>query len=68
VSNGNRPTTYDDVQYQSGGRIIMIALDDSAAGRACVVLLQRGEVFYVLEVESGFADTVPKKRSGPCSV
>jgi predicted phage terminase large subunit-like protein len=51
-------TTYDDVQSQSGDRIIMswdIALSETESGdySACVVLLRRGEVFYVLEVVRG---------------
>src|SRR6266700_4520086 len=48
-------TPYDDVQSQSGDRIIMswdIALSETESGdySACVVLLRRGEVFYILEV------------------
>ena len=51
-------TTYDDVQYQRGDSIIMswdIALSETEAGdySACVVLLRRREVFYVLEVVRG---------------
>src|SRR2546430_3474157 len=51
-------TTYDDVQSQPGDRIIMswdIALSETETGdySACVVLLRRGEVFYVLEVVRG---------------
>jgi predicted phage terminase large subunit-like protein len=51
-------TTYDDVRPQSGDRIIMswdIALSETESGdySACVVLLRRGEVFYVLEVVRG---------------
>jgi predicted phage terminase large subunit-like protein len=51
-------TTYDDVQSQSGDRIIMswdIALSETESGdySACVVLLRRREVFYVLEVVRG---------------
>src|SRR5262249_20714124 len=51
-------TTYDDVQPQPGDRIIMswdIALSETESGdySACVVLLQRQEVFYVLEVLRG---------------
>jgi predicted phage terminase large subunit-like protein len=51
-------TTYDDVRSQSGDRIIMswdIALSETESGdySACVVLLRRGEVFYVLEVVRG---------------
>ena len=50
--------TYDDVRYQSGDRIIMswdIALSETESGdySACVVLLRRQEVFYVLEVVRG---------------
>jgi predicted phage terminase large subunit-like protein len=51
-------TTYDDVGYQSGDRIIMswdIALSETESGNysACVVLLRRQEVFYILEVVRG---------------
>ena len=51
-------TTYDDVQSQSDDRIIMswdIALSETESGdySACVVLLRRREVFYVLEVVRG---------------
>jgi predicted phage terminase large subunit-like protein len=51
-------TTYDDVQCQHGDRIIMswdIALSETEAGdySACVVLLRRREVFYILEVVRG---------------
>jgi predicted phage terminase large subunit-like protein len=51
-------TTYDDIQYQPGDRIIMswdIALSETESGNysACVVLLRRREVFYVLEVIRG---------------
>ena len=51
-------TTYDEVQYQPGDRIIMswdIALSETETGdySACVVLLRRLEVFYVLEVLRG---------------
>src|SRR5438132_6627820 len=51
-------TTYDEVQSQPGDRIIMswdIALSETESGdySACVVLLQRGEVFYILEVVRG---------------
>jgi len=50
--------TYDDIRSQSGDRIIMswdIALSETETGdyAACVVLLRRGEVFYVLEVIRG---------------
>ena len=50
--------SYDDVRPQSGDRIIMswdIALSETESGdySACVVLLQRREVFYVLEVVRG---------------
>ncbi len=49
---------YDDVQSQSGDRIIMswdIALSETETGdySACVVLLRRQEVYYVLEVVRG---------------
>src|SRR5207248_2004752 len=51
-------TTYDKVQYQSDDSIIMswdIALSETESGdySACVVLLRRGEVFYILEVVRG---------------
>ena len=51
-------TPYDDVDHQPGDRIITswdIALSETESGdySACVVLLQRGEVFYILEVVRG---------------
>ena len=51
-------TTYDRIDRQSGDRIILswdIALSEAETGdySACVVLLNRGEVFYVLEVVRG---------------
>ena len=51
-------TPYDDIRHQSGDRIIMswdIALSEAETGdySACVVLLRRNEVFYVLEVVRG---------------
>jgi predicted phage terminase large subunit-like protein len=51
-------TTYDDIRYQPGDQIIMswdIALSETESGNysACVVLLRRREVFYVLEVVRG---------------
>src|SRR5215467_8941670 len=51
-------TPYDEVHYQPGDRIIMswdIALSETETGdySACVVLLRRREVFYVLEVVRG---------------
>ena len=51
-------TPYDDIRQQSGDRIIMswdIALSEAETGdySACVVLLRRGEVFYILEVIRG---------------
>ena len=50
--------TYDELQYQPRDRIIIswdIALSENESGdySACVVLLRRGEVFYVLEVVRG---------------
>jgi predicted phage terminase large subunit-like protein len=50
--------TYDGVPSQAGDRIIMswdIALSEAETGdySACVVLLKRKEVFYVLEVVRG---------------
>jgi predicted phage terminase large subunit-like protein len=50
--------TYDSVQQQSGDRIVLswdIALSETESGdySACVVLLIREEVFYVLEVVRG---------------
>jgi predicted phage terminase large subunit-like protein len=49
---------YDSIQSQSGDRIIMswdIALSEAETGdySACVVLLAREEVFYILEVVRG---------------
>ncbi len=51
-------TPYDDIRQQSGDRIIIswdIALSEAETGdySACVVLLCRKEVFYVLEVVRG---------------
>ena len=51
-------TPYDDVERQPGDRIIMswdIALSEAETGdySACVVLLRRKEVFYILEVVRG---------------
>src|SRR6266567_1084833 len=51
-------TPYDDIRPQSDDRIIMswdIALSEAETGdySACVVLLQRKEVFYILEVVRG---------------
>jgi predicted phage terminase large subunit-like protein len=51
-------TTYDHIQYQREDSVIMswdIALSETEPGdySACVVLLRRGEVFYVLEVVRG---------------
>jgi predicted phage terminase large subunit-like protein len=51
-------TPYDEIRNQSGDRIIMswdIALSEAETGdySACVVLLRRKEVFYVLEVVRG---------------
>jgi predicted phage terminase large subunit-like protein len=51
-------TTYDDIRYHPGDQIIMswdIALSETESGdySACVVLLRRREVFYVLEVIRG---------------
>jgi predicted phage terminase large subunit-like protein len=51
-------TPYDDIRQQSGDRIIMswdIALSEQETGdySACVVLLRRKEVFYILEVVRG---------------
>jgi len=61
-------TSYDSIQHQSGDSIIMswdIALSEKETGdySACVVLLMRGEVFYVLEVVRGRFpfDTLKKK-------
>src|SRR5262249_42574595 len=50
--------TYDDLQYQRGDTIIMswdIALSETESGdySACVVLVRRGEVFYVYDVIRG---------------
>jgi phage terminase large subunit-like protein len=51
-------TTYDSIGQRAGDRLIMswdIALSEAETGdySACVVLLMRGEVFYVLEVVRG---------------
>ncbi len=51
-------TTYDDIASQPGDRIVMswdIALSEIESGdySACVVLLIRKEVFYILEVVRG---------------
>ena len=51
-------TTYETVGYEPGDKIIMswdVALSEAETGdySACVVLLQRNEVFYVLEVVRG---------------
>jgi hypothetical protein len=51
-------TPYDEIGRQSGDRIIMswdIALSEAETGdfSACVVLLQRKEIFYILEVVRG---------------
>src|SRR5258705_1420225 len=51
-------TPYDDIHHQSGDRIVMswdIALSEAETGdySACVVLLIRKEVFYILEVVRG---------------
>ena len=51
-------TPYDEIRQQSGDRIIMswdIALSEQETGdySACVVLLRRKEVFYILEVVRG---------------
>jgi predicted phage terminase large subunit-like protein len=61
-------TTYDDIRHQRGDHIIMswdIALSETESGdySACVVLLRRREVFYVLEVVRGrlLFDTLKRK-------
>ncbi len=61
-------TSYDEVHYQPGDRIIMswdIALSETESGdySACVVLLRRREVFYILEVVRGrfLFDTLKQK-------
>jgi predicted phage terminase large subunit-like protein len=51
-------TPYDGVKHQAGDRIIMswdIALSETESGdySACVVLLRRNEVYYILEVVRG---------------
>jgi predicted phage terminase large subunit-like protein len=51
-------TTYDNIRHQPGDRIVIswdIALSEAESGdySACVVLLIRGEVFYILEVVRG---------------
>jgi predicted phage terminase large subunit-like protein len=60
-------TPYDDIQRQSGDRIVMswdIALSERETGdySACVVLLVRKEVFYILEVVRGNFLFDPLKR------
>ncbi len=61
-------TPYDDICQQSGDRIITswdIALSEAETGdySACVVLLRRKEVFYILEVVRGRIpfDTLKRK-------
>jgi predicted phage terminase large subunit-like protein len=61
-------TTYDNIRYQPGDSIVMswdIALAETETGdySACVVLLTRNEVFYVLEVVRGrfLFDALKKK-------
>src|SRR6516165_1665071 len=74
-------TAYDDIHRQSGDRIIMswdIALSEQETGdySACVVLLNRGEFFYVLDVVRGRFrfDALKRKvieikrRHGPCTL
>jgi predicted phage terminase large subunit-like protein len=51
-------TSYDEVKRRPDDRIIMswdIALSEAETGdySACVVLLKRGEIFYILEVVRG---------------
>ena len=51
-------TTYDSIKYQTGDKIVMswdIALSEMESGdySACVVMLVRNEVFYILEVVRG---------------
>jgi phage terminase large subunit-like protein len=51
-------TTYDQIDSQPGDRIVMswdIALSEMESGdySACVILLIRNEVFYILEVVRG---------------
>jgi len=60
-------TTYDDIQIQPGDAVVMswdIALSETECGdySACVVLLRRREVFYVLEVVRGRFLFEPLKR------
>jgi hypothetical protein len=61
-------TPYDEVHFQSGDRIIMswdIALSETESGdySACVVLLRRKDVFYILEVVRGrFPFAAPKQK------
>src|SRR6516162_6766683 len=68
IIKGKWLTPYDDIRQQSGDRIIMswdIALSEAETGdySACVVLLRRGEVFYILEVVRGRLpfDTLKRK-------
>ena len=58
IIKGKWLTPYDDIRQQSGDRFIMswdIALSEAETGdySACVVLLRRKEVFYILEVVRG---------------
>jgi len=49
-------TTYDQIPSQPGDRIVMswdIALSEIESGAACVVLLIRKEIVYILEVVRG---------------
>jgi predicted phage terminase large subunit-like protein len=60
-------TSYDAIQLQTGDHIIMswdIALSESETGdySACVVLLRRREVFYIVEVIRGRLLFEPLKR------
>src|SRR5581483_9431060 len=60
-------TSYDEIRPQAGDRIILswdIALSETETGdySACVVLLRRQEVFYILEVVRGRFPFDPLKR------
>ena len=60
---------YDDIRHQTGDRIIIswdIALSEAETGdySACVVLLRRKEVFYILEVVRGRLPFDLLKRKG----
>jgi phage terminase large subunit-like protein len=60
-------TPYDTIGQQPGDRLIMswdIALSETETGdySACVVLLMRKEVFYILEVVRGRSRSTLKRK------